>query len=76
MALYSITSYVELARDAERAEQAGTADAEPAWLDTIFPETNVPTVAATDYVRALPRMSRELDNRAVYGSGHRWFWDE
>ena len=56
MAVYSITSYVELARDTERAEQAGTADAEPAWLDTIFPETDVPTVAATDYVRALPRM--------------------
>ena len=56
VAVYSITSYVELARDAERAEQAGTADAEPAWLDTIFPETDVPTVAATDYVRALPRM--------------------
>jgi len=56
VAVYSITSYVELARDAERAEQAGTADAEPAWLDTIFPETNVPTVAVTDYVRALPRM--------------------
>ena len=45
VAVYSITGYVELARDAE-----------PAWLDTIFPETDVPTVAATDYVRALPRM--------------------
>ena len=56
VAVYSITSYVELARDAERAEQASTADAEPAWLDTIFPEADVPIVAATDYVRALPRM--------------------
>jgi pyruvate dehydrogenase E1 component len=53
VAVYSITSYIELARDAERAEQA---DADPAWLDTIFPETDVPIVAATDYVRALPRM--------------------
>lgn len=25
-------------------------------MDTIFPETDVPTVATTDYVRALPRM--------------------
>ena len=40
----------------QRAEQASTADAEPAWLDTIFPEADVPIVAATDYVRALPRM--------------------
>ena len=52
---YSITSYVELARDAERAEQGGAA-ADPAWLDTIFPETDVPSVGATDYVRAVPRM--------------------
>ena len=56
MAVYSITSYVELARDAERAEQSGASDADPAWLGTIFPETDVPIVAATDYVRALPRM--------------------
>ena len=54
VAVYSVTSYVELARDAERAEQVDAA--EPAWLDTIFPENDVPTVAATDYVRALPRM--------------------
>ena len=46
---------MELARDAERAEQGGAA-ADSAWLDTIFPETDVPTVGATDYVRALPRM--------------------
>ena len=43
-----------MARDAERAEQEDAVDT--AWLDTIFPETDVPTVAATDYVRALPRM--------------------
>ena len=55
-AVYSITSYVELARDAERAEQADATDAGPAWLETIFPETDVPIVAATDYVRALARM--------------------
>ena len=54
VAVYSITSYVELARDAERAEQGDAAG--PAWLDTIFPENDVPTVAATDYVRTLPRM--------------------
>ena len=55
-AVYSITSYVELARDAERAEQADATDAGPAWLETIFPETDVPIVAERDYVRALPRM--------------------
>lgn len=56
VAVYSITSYVQLARDAERPEQADAADADPAWLDTIFPEPDVPILAATDYVRALPRM--------------------
>ena len=55
VAFFRITSYVELARDAGRAEQGGAA-ADPARLDTIFPETDLPTVAATDYVRALPRM--------------------
>ena len=56
VAVYSITSYVELARDAERAEQADADDVEPAWLASLFPDTEVPIVAATDYVRALPRM--------------------
>jgi pyruvate dehydrogenase E1 component len=56
VAVYSITSYVELARDAERAEQADADDVEPAWLASLFPDPEVPIVAATDYVRALPRM--------------------
>jgi pyruvate dehydrogenase E1 component len=56
VAVYSITSYVELARDAERAEQADADDVEPAWLVSLFPDPAVPIVAATDYVRALPRM--------------------
>jgi len=57
VAVYSITSYVELARDAERAEQAsGEADRASAWVSTLFNEPDVPIVAATDYVRALPRM--------------------
>ena len=57
VAVYSITSYVELARDAERAEQAsGEAERASAWVSTLFNEPDVPIVAATDYVRALPRM--------------------
>ena len=57
VAVYSITSYVELARDAERAEQAsGEAGRPSAWVNTLFNEPDVPIVAATDYVRALPRM--------------------
>ena len=52
VAVYSITSYIELARDAERASQSnGTS-----WLSHLFDETSVPTVAASDYVRTLPRM--------------------
>jgi pyruvate dehydrogenase E1 component len=57
VAVYSITSYVELARDAERAEQApGEAERASAWVNILFNEPDVPIVAATDYVRALPRM--------------------
>ena len=57
VAVYSITSYVELARDAERAEQASDeAERASAWVSTLFNEPDVPIVAATDYVRALPRM--------------------
>jgi pyruvate dehydrogenase E1 component len=57
VAVYSITSYVELARDAERAEQSTLSGcAETGWLNALFSEPGVPTVAATDYVRALPRM--------------------
>jgi pyruvate dehydrogenase E1 component len=67
VAVYSITSYVELARDAERAEQAsGEAERASAWVSTLFDEPDVPIVAATDYVRALPRMiSSWLPGRSV-----------
>ena len=58
VAVYSITSYLELARDAERSE---TADVDcqqsgGASVRQLFDQADVPTVAATDYVRALPRM--------------------
>ena len=54
VAVFSITSFIELARDAERAEEAG----EPAssWLAKLFGVDDSPCIAATDYVRALPRM--------------------
>jgi pyruvate dehydrogenase E1 component len=52
VAVYSITSYIELARDAERASYSnGTS-----WLSHLFSEPSVPTIAASDYVRTLPRM--------------------
>ena len=58
VAVYSITSYVELARDAERSETADTYSQKSgrAWVKHLFDQTDVPTVAVTDYVRALPRM--------------------
>jgi pyruvate dehydrogenase E1 component len=54
VAVFSITSFIELARDAESAEEAG----EPAssWLAQLFGADAAPCIAATDYVRALPRM--------------------
>ena len=52
VAVYSITSYIELARDAEQAENSKAAS----WLSQLFDEPHVPTVAASDYVRTLPRM--------------------
>ena len=52
VAVYSITSYIELARDAERASYSN----ETSWLSHLFSEPGVPTIAASDYVRTLPRM--------------------
>jgi len=52
VAVYSVTSYIELARDAEQAADSKVAS----WVSQLFPESNVPTVAASDYVRTLPRM--------------------
>jgi pyruvate dehydrogenase E1 component len=52
VAVYSITSYIELARDAEQAADSKVAS----WVSQLFHEPNVPTVAASDYVRTLPRM--------------------
>ena len=55
VAVYSITSYVELARECERLEREGES-LQTAWLSELFGEAPVPTVAASDYVAALPRM--------------------
>ncbi|MDG2460777.1 MAG: pyruvate dehydrogenase (acetyl-transferring), homodimeric type [Luminiphilus sp.] len=59
VAVYSITSYVELARDAERAEIASrtaAGEGEASWISQLFDDPNVPTLAVTDYMTALPRM--------------------
>ncbi len=54
---YSITSYIELARDAESAERSNL-NGKPtdSWISELFDEPNVPSIAVTDYVRTLPRM--------------------
>jgi pyruvate dehydrogenase E1 component len=58
--VFSITSWSELARDGLRAEQAAMAgDLTPtAYVKTLFSEHQVPVIAATDYVRAVPESVR------------------
>lgn len=69
VAVYSITSYVELARDAEIYEQLlrdgsessnepvnSTSDIALPWVLELLGGEAVPTVATSDYVSALPRM--------------------
>ncbi|MBX3611198.1 MAG: alpha-ketoglutarate dehydrogenase [Hydrogenophaga sp.] len=50
----SITSWSELARDAEAAE----ADPRQPWLHALLADTQGPIVAASDYVRAVPEALR------------------
>ncbi|MEQ8515835.1 MAG: pyruvate dehydrogenase (acetyl-transferring), homodimeric type [Chromatocurvus sp.] len=58
--VWSITSFVELAREAQAVERARreTADAEggASWLETLFRDESGIFVAATDYQQALPEM--------------------
>ena len=59
--VWSVTSYVELARDgvaAERAWQHGDRPTVDSWFARQMAPTAGPIVAATDYVRALPEMVR------------------
>ena len=58
VAVYSITSFIELARDAERAEIASRtqSDVQTSWLSRLFAEPGIPALAVTDYMTALPRM--------------------
>lgn len=58
VAVFSITSFIELARDAERAEIASRtqSDVQASWLSRLFAESGIPALAVTDYMTALPRM--------------------
>lgn len=52
--LCSITSWSELARDAQAAEAEGRTP----WLHTLLADTQGPVIAASDYVRAVPEALR------------------
>ena len=59
--VWSVTSYVELARDgaaSERAWRHGERAASTSWLAGTLRDTAGPIVAASDYVRALPESIR------------------
>ncbi|MFZ9337215.1 MAG: alpha-ketoglutarate dehydrogenase [Limnohabitans sp.] len=58
--VFSITSWSELARDGLRAEQAAMAGdlTSTAYVKTLLSEHQVPVIAATDYVRAVPESIR------------------
>jgi pyruvate dehydrogenase E1 component len=59
--VWSVTSYVELAREGvaqERLWRQGTRDRVDSWLERMLAPTAGPIVATTDYVRALPELVR------------------
>nr|WP_316638949.1 alpha-ketoglutarate dehydrogenase [uncultured Roseateles sp.] len=61
--IWSVTSYVELAREGvlcEREWRHGLRDSVGSWFETRMAPTSGPIVAATDYVRALPELIRAL----------------
>lgn len=57
--VWSVTSFSELARDGRRAEREAALglDGEPAWIQQCL-DTALPTVAVSDYVRAVPDQIR------------------
>ncbi|XAH22486.1 alpha-ketoglutarate dehydrogenase [Xylophilus sp. GW821-FHT01B05] len=59
--VWSVTSYIELAREGieqERAWRQGTRATVGSWFEQQLGPTAGPIIAATDYVRALPEMVR------------------
>jgi pyruvate dehydrogenase E1 component len=50
----SVTSWSELARDAQACEASG----QTPWLQQVLAQTQGPIIAATDYVRAVPEQVR------------------
>lgn len=59
--VWSVTSYVELAREGIAQERLWRQGAKPrvdSWFERMMASTQGPIVAATDYVRALPDMVR------------------
>jgi pyruvate dehydrogenase E1 component len=59
--VWSVTSYVELAREGiaqERLWRQGQRARVDSWFEQMLAPTTGPIVAATDYVRALPEMVR------------------
>ena len=60
-AVWSVTSFTELARDGERAERAERLrlpDSTPSYVTTCLANTTGPVIAATDYVRAYAEQIR------------------
>jgi pyruvate dehydrogenase E1 component len=60
-AVWSVTSFTELARDGERAERADRlrlSDSTPSYVSTCLSNTKGPVIAATDYVRTYAEQIR------------------
>jgi pyruvate dehydrogenase E1 component len=60
-AVWSVTSFTELARDGERSERADRLrlpDSTPSYVTTCLASTTGPVIAATDYVRAYAEQIR------------------
>ncbi len=64
VAVYSVTSWSQLARDGaacERAARLGQGTPQP-WISALLATSKVPVIAAADYVRAVPESVRAFVN--------------
>jgi len=59
--IWSVTSFSELAREAQTASRArllGLDTAAPAWIEQQLGQSDLPVIAVSDYVRAVPEQIR------------------
>ena len=75
--IYSATSYGELRREGLACDRYNrlnpTQPVREPWVQTLLSE-ELPTIAVSDNMAAVPDMIRQWVNGHFHRPGHRWFW--